>query len=71
MPTILRKDGWRFFFYSLENGEPPHVHVRKGDAEAKLWLDRLTFALRLFSPGQAFCARYGQRASERTDWGVE
>ncbi len=44
MPTVLRKNGWRFFFYSLENGEPPHVHVRKGGAEAKVWLESLEFA---------------------------
>ncbi len=39
MPTILRIDGFRFFFYSNENDEPPHVHVEKGDAEAKIWLE--------------------------------
>ena len=27
MPTILRKNGFRFFFYSNERNEPPHVHV--------------------------------------------
>lgn len=44
MPTVFRKNGWRFFFYSMENDEPPHVHVRKGDAEGKVWLDSLEFA---------------------------
>jgi hypothetical protein len=39
MPTILRDRGFRFFFYSNENSEPPHVHVSKDDAEAKFWLD--------------------------------
>lgn len=38
MPTILRKDGFRFFFYSNENDEPPHIHIQKGDAEGKIWL---------------------------------
>ena len=38
MPTILRKDGFRFFFYSNENDEPAHIHVQKGDAEGKIWL---------------------------------
>jgi len=27
MPTILRVDGFRVYFYSHEPGEPPHVHV--------------------------------------------
>jgi Domain of unknown function (DUF4160) len=30
MPTILRINGYRFFFYSNENDEPAHVHVEKG-----------------------------------------
>jgi hypothetical protein len=39
MPTILLIRGWRFFFYANEGNEPIHVHCRKGDAEAKYWLD--------------------------------
>lgn len=39
MPTILLMLGWRFFFYSNEGDEPVHIHCRKGDAEAKYWLD--------------------------------
>lgn len=39
MPTLLRQDGYRFFFFSLENNEPPHVHVEHGDKVAKLWLN--------------------------------
>lgn len=38
MPTVLRIDGYRFFFYSNEGGEPPHIHVEKGGAAAKWWL---------------------------------
>ena len=30
MPTILRSGALRFFFYSLENAEPPHVHAKAG-----------------------------------------
>ncbi|HEX5399650.1 MAG TPA: DUF4160 domain-containing protein [Verrucomicrobiae bacterium] len=33
MPTILEKDGYRFFFYSNEH-RPLHVHVRHGGGEA-------------------------------------
>ena len=39
MPTILRINGFRFFFYSNENDEPAHIHVEKGDAEGKVWLE--------------------------------
>jgi len=43
MPTILMILGWRFFFYANERNEPIHVHCRKGNAEAKYWLDVETF----------------------------
>jgi hypothetical protein len=36
MPTLLRVEGFRFFFFSNEGQEPPHVHVSKGDGLAKL-----------------------------------
>jgi len=39
MPTVLRIDGYRFFFYSNENNEPAHIRVEKGDAEGKIWLE--------------------------------
>ena len=31
MPTLLQTEGFRFFFYSNERLEPPHVHVEKGE----------------------------------------
>jgi hypothetical protein len=39
MPTVLRSGPYRFFFYSGDGDEPPHVHVERDDSEAKLWLD--------------------------------
>ena len=39
MPTLLLINGIRFFFYSNENNEPIHVHVTKGNANGKLWLE--------------------------------
>lgn len=39
MPTVLRISGLRFFFYSKEGTEPPHIHVEQGDEVAKFWLD--------------------------------
>jgi uncharacterized protein DUF4160 len=44
MPTILRSGALRFFFYSLENAEPPHIHVESGNAMAKYWLERVELA---------------------------
>lgn len=44
MPTILRIFGFRVFFYSLEPGEPPHVHVAYGGKSAKYWLDPVELA---------------------------
>ncbi|WP_423870954.1 DUF4160 domain-containing protein [Bradyrhizobium sp.] len=44
MPTILRWGPYRAFFYSNERDEPPHVHVRAGDQEAKFWLHDLSVA---------------------------
>lgn len=38
MPTILRAGPYRFFFYSGDRDEPPHVHVAHGSSEAKFWL---------------------------------
>lgn len=39
MPTLLLYKGLRFFFYSNENREPAHVHVAKGSANGKIWLE--------------------------------
>ncbi|MEK7453523.1 MAG: DUF4160 domain-containing protein [Pseudomonadota bacterium] len=44
MPTILRKDGYRCYFYSHEPNEPPHVHVDKGNATLKAWLRPVSLA---------------------------
>jgi len=40
MPTVFRHDGFRFFFYSNEGDprEPVHVHVMKGQGEARFWV---------------------------------
>jgi len=38
MPTVLRWKGYKFLFFRLDEGEPPHIHVHKGSGEAKFWL---------------------------------
>jgi hypothetical protein len=44
MPTVLRFDGYRFYFYSHEPNEPPHVHVDRAEATAKVWLEEVKIA---------------------------
>lgn len=44
MPTILREQGFRFFFFSNEGEEPAHVHVESGGGYAKIWLDPVEVA---------------------------
>jgi hypothetical protein len=39
MPTVLRHGPYRFFFYSGDQDEPPHVHVERDNSEAKFWLE--------------------------------
>jgi hypothetical protein len=44
MPTVLRVKGYRFFFFSLEGQEPPHVHVEAAEKFAKFWLTPVSLA---------------------------
>lgn len=44
MPTVLRIGPYRFFFYSGDQSEPPHVHVERDSSEAKFWLDPVRLA---------------------------
>jgi len=41
VPTILQHKGYRVFFFSNEGNprEPVHVHIRKGEAVAKFWVE--------------------------------
>jgi hypothetical protein len=53
MPTVLRVGRYRFHFFSNEGLEPPHIHVKTGNDQAKFWLDPIGLA-----------ANYGFRAHE-------
>ncbi|HQW67268.1 MAG TPA: DUF4160 domain-containing protein [Gemmatimonadales bacterium] len=37
-PTVLRINGYRFFFFSREELRP-HVHAAHSSGEAKVWLE--------------------------------
>ena len=44
MPTVLRIGSYRFYFYSHEPNEPPHIHIDKNGASAKFWLKKIALA---------------------------
>jgi hypothetical protein len=44
MPTVLRIGPYRFFFYSNENGESPHIHIQRERMLAKFWLQPVALA---------------------------
>jgi hypothetical protein len=44
VPTIRWIGPYRFFFFALDRGEPPHVHVARDDAAAKVWLSPVRLA---------------------------
>ena len=44
MPTVLRVNGHRFFFFSSDWREPPYIHVEKGAGYAKFWLEPVALA---------------------------
>jgi len=39
VPTLLRVGPYRFFIYSGDRDELPHVHVEREGNVAKFWLD--------------------------------
>ena len=44
MPTVTRIRGYRFFFFSLDGVEPPHIHVEQAERVAKYWLTPIRLA---------------------------
>jgi len=44
MSTIDDIGPYKFFFYSAEGTEPPHVHVRRDRSTAKFWIDPVRLA---------------------------
>ena len=47
MPNVLRTGPYRFYFWSHELGEPPHIHVDREDLSAKFWLQPIALARNL------------------------
>ena len=44
MPTVLRFEADRFYFYSHEPNEPPHIHIDRDNLSAKFWLSPISLA---------------------------
>jgi hypothetical protein len=38
MPTVFHYGPYRFYFFSHDRMEPPHVHVARDDHSAKFWI---------------------------------
>lgn len=70
MPTVLRSGPYRFFFYSGDGNEPPHVHVERDAGAAKFWLDPLRlershgFSRREINKIRTLVARHQQQIVE-------
>lgn len=47
MPTVLRIGSYRFYFYSHEPNEPPHIHIDRDNSSAKFWLENPALARNL------------------------
>jgi hypothetical protein len=41
---VLRLAGFRFYSYSHEPNEPPHIHIDRAGASAKFWLETVSLA---------------------------
>jgi hypothetical protein len=44
MPTIKRIGPYRFYFFSHEPNEPPHIHIDRDDQSVKYWLEPVRLA---------------------------
>jgi len=44
MPTVIIVNGYRLYFVSFDGSEPMHIHVRKENRSAKIWLSPLKIA---------------------------
>ena len=71
MPTVLRSGPYRFYFYSHEPNEPPHIHVDRDDLSAKFWLDPAGAQFWVSRQRTSHYTIGGDRAQGRVPGGVE
>ena len=67
MPTVLRVGRFRFFFFSNEGAEPPHIHIQAAGDQAKFWLDPIGIAANFgFAARDALISRYTLETAQIT-----
>ena len=44
MPTVLVVGRYRFYFFSDEGTEPPHIYIKAAEDQAKFWLEPIALA---------------------------
>lgn len=44
VPTVCVIGPYRFYFYSHEPNEPPHIHIDREGLSAKFWLEEISLA---------------------------
>ncbi len=52
MPAILRIGAYRFYIYSHEPNEPPHIHIDRDNMTAKFWLQSVSLAQNIGFPAK-------------------
>lgn len=52
MPAILRIGAYRFYFYSHEPNEPPHIHIDRDNLTAKFWLQSVSLSQNIGFPAK-------------------
>lgn len=50
MPTVININGYRLYFVNFDGSESMHIHVRKDNLNAKVWIDSVEFAWSQFKP---------------------
>ncbi len=65
MPTVLRWKGYRFYFFSNEGCEPPHVHIDEGGCSAKVWLSPVAAARVIGYSAKEMAETLGKVSEER------
>ena len=68
MPTLLVWRGYKFRFYALDTGEPPHVHIVKDGKSLKVWLQSVEVARNKGYTDQEVARLLAIVAERRDDW---
>ena len=68
MPTVLRWNGYRFYFFSNERDEPPHIHVDKGGRSAKFWLTPIELARNFGYPNRDLSRLHAKIVEHETEF---